>query len=788
MVFACTSQFVLSQENDGVVSFDLPVRNSQMFNRFAINPTFSFVREQYKYASIFNKREWVQFNDAPLTYLASYSGRFAENIGAGIGVFQQNYGVLTTFGGILNFAYNARLNRDNNFTFGLNIGAYSSGINDGNVVTNFPDPSLQNIPSNFLVTINPGINYGTAFLDFGVSVNNLFAYNISSSEMLKDDQNQSLQAHVMYTGYMSSRGFFDDARFSGLIRSEFMQDETILSANAMVYVPKGLWFQAGYNTLYGASGGVGINITKEIAIEYNFETAFGDLVDFGPSHEITLAYRFKSSRFFDYSRQDEVSGLISTDRKPKRRIVKSSTPKRTIQKPAEKDDSDVLVKAEAEKEAQRLEEEKALKLEEERLAKLEAERLADLKAKQDAEREAKAVEDKKRKEQARIEAAKRAQETAKKQAKEKARLEAERKAKDEETRIAEEKRKKDIEEQKLKAEAEKEAQRIDEERIAKELADKKAKIELEKENQLEEERLAKEKEQQDLIDNPKDELGKALKASQQEEIKQKDLLDKYNKAVDGKNENLRNLKEENDLSEQGIVVKPKEFKSVTKENNELKSIKVELDDIIISREQKINELEKLYEDMYEADTIVNQTVMLYYKKEIQRLKTEQGNANDIKLDLENKLEEIQIAIEFEKRRRIKRAEFNNEEERYTEDRATLENLKESTEVTNSILSEEDFDFGIEQSNNIQILKNVNYIESGFYMVLAVHTDKEKRDEFLTKIIASGVSNIDFFYDVNTSQYYIYLKTFNNIQEANNALKNKATKSYNSKMTIIKIEN
>ena len=81
MVFACTSQFVLSQEDDGVVSFDLPVRNSQMFNRFAINPTFSFVREQYKYASIYNKREWVQFNDAPLTYLASYSGRFAENIG-----------------------------------------------------------------------------------------------------------------------------------------------------------------------------------------------------------------------------------------------------------------------------------------------------------------------------------------------------------------------------------------------------------------------------------------------------------------------------------------------------------------------------------------------------------------------------------------------------------------------------------------------------------------------------------------------------------------------------------
>ena len=78
--------------------------------------------------------------------------------------------------------------------------------------------------------------------------------------------------------------------------------------------------------------------------------------------------------------------------------------------------------------------------------------------------------------------------------------------------------------------------------------------------------------------------------------------------------------------------------------------------------------------MYEADTIVNELVMLYYKKEIAELKKEQRNANDIKLDLENKLEQIQIGIEFEKRRRIKRAEYDNEEERYAQDRATLKNL------------------------------------------------------------------------------------------------------------------
>ena len=94
------TQQLYSQE-DGVVAFKIPVRNSLKFNRHFINPTFSFVREQNKYISFNNKREWVQFDDAPQTYLFGYSGRFRENIGVGLTMFQQNYGVLTTFGGVL---------------------------------------------------------------------------------------------------------------------------------------------------------------------------------------------------------------------------------------------------------------------------------------------------------------------------------------------------------------------------------------------------------------------------------------------------------------------------------------------------------------------------------------------------------------------------------------------------------------------------------------------------------------------------------------------------------------
>ena len=209
VIFFCFVQMLHAQQEDGVVAFTLPVRNSLKFNKYAINPTFSFVREQNKYLSFTNKREWVQFENAPQTYLFSYSGRLAENTGVGIGLFQQNYGVLTTFGGVINYAYNAVLDRDSNLTFGMNLGFYKSGVNEGNVITNFSDPSLQNIPSNMLITLNPGINYGTTFFDFGVSLNNIVTYNLKTSQILEENPEQSIQGHIMYTGYVDNRGFFD---------------------------------------------------------------------------------------------------------------------------------------------------------------------------------------------------------------------------------------------------------------------------------------------------------------------------------------------------------------------------------------------------------------------------------------------------------------------------------------------------------------------------------------------------------------------------------------------------
>ena len=721
LIIFCFVQMVFPQEDDGVVSLDLPIRNSLVFNRYAINPTFSFVREQNKYFNISNKKEWTQFENAPETYIASFSGRFSENVGAGLAVFQQNYGVLTTFGGLLNFAYNVKLNTDSNLTFGLNVGAYKSGINMSNVITNFDDPALQNVPSNFLLTVNPGINYGTEFLDFGVSVNNLVLYNLESSMLIEDNPKQGIQAHVMHTGYFNGRGFFDDTKFTTILRSEFRKDETIISGLAMINVPKGLWLQLGYNNVYGVSGGIGLNITKQIALEYNIEKSIGELVEFGSSHEITLAYRFIAKKKYVYSGDEKVSGLFS-----KKRNAVAEMSQEELEGIRER--------------AVKRRKQAKLDIEDEEKSKLEAEAQAKI------DTEEKSIQE----------------------AESKARLIAEKKAKEE-------------------VEAEKKAKERDVAQV-KLLAEQKAKEEADAQVKL----LAEQKAKEDLVANPNDKLGKSLKEvtkltddSKAEQLK---LLKEFDDIITIKDKDLKDLKEENDLSDKGITVKPRPFKSVTAENNALNTIMSDLDNVIINRNDKIEQLQQLNDERSKVAGFKADEVTVYYKKEIKRLQSEQLSAVNTKTTLESRLEIIRLATEYEKRRRIKRAEFDNEDDRYSQDRAMLQNIKRTTELSNTPLKAEDFDFGEDQGSNIKILKNINNVESGYYLIIAVHNDVKKRNDFVTKVVASGRTNIDYFYDLNTSKYYIFYDKFDSINQANEAMKSKGSRVYNIKMSLVKIEN
>jgi hypothetical protein len=48
--------------------------------------------------------------------------------------------------------------------------------------------------------------------------------------------------------------------------------------------------------------------------------------------------------------------------------------------------------------------------------------------------------------------------------------------------------------------------------------------------------------------------------------------------------------------------------------------------------------------------------------------------------------------------------------------------------------------------------------------------------------------VNFFYDANSSKYFIYYDSFETIEAAKKALNSKGSLPYNGKMSIVKIEN
>ncbi len=295
----------------GVLPTDIPTHNLVKYNRFYFNPTFSLVRENKKSINVYNKTQWAGFNDNPQTYLINYTANFDEKTGVAIGLHQQNEGIYRYFGGIANFAYNLELNDDMNFTFGLNLGFSQSGIKSNidaatSIVLNngveVSDPVILNYENSSVFQLTPGINFNYAEFDVGVSVVNLAAYNLSASELLTD--NMAFTGHLMYTTSLERRS---DKTIRGMVYANMLPEsdsETQLESNSnlryggnvIVELPELGWAQAGYNSFYGASLGIGGNVTSNVSIGYTYEMGLGDTSDFGSTHEVGLAYNFATEK------------------------------------------------------------------------------------------------------------------------------------------------------------------------------------------------------------------------------------------------------------------------------------------------------------------------------------------------------------------------------------------------------------------------------------------------------------------------------------------------------------
>lgn len=279
-----------------VLTFNIPYQNNLMYNRFLVNPSFSFVREDETYVSLYHRNQWVQFDDSPKVYMLSYTGRFSDRAGLGFGIYKQNIGVISNFGGIGNYSYNVRIKENMNLTIGFNIAYYNSGIDKAKAITGEPDPRIIEMQNNSLLSIKPGVNLSYKNFDFGIYAENFVDYDFRSAGMAKDYANKTYSGHLFYSHKLQAmKNLFENSEVKLGVRARSSEEFGFgLGGSALVNFPRMGWVQTSLDDFYGIGIGVGFHFTKRLSLGYTYESTVKEgLSNLGPSHEITMVFVVK---------------------------------------------------------------------------------------------------------------------------------------------------------------------------------------------------------------------------------------------------------------------------------------------------------------------------------------------------------------------------------------------------------------------------------------------------------------------------------------------------------------
>lgn len=289
----CLSK-VSGQEESPFVSYDVPSQNLLKFNRFLINPTFSTVREDKSYINLLHRNQSVSFDDNNQDYFLSYSGRVNDRSGLGLSLYTQREGLISNYGVMANYAYGIKLSEKSNFTFGANLAYYNSGFDRNRANALDPnDPALNGLQDSNLLSFQPGFNISFGKFDFGIFAENLFDYNLKTSETITEFGDKTFSGHLQYTHqFENANGILEAGRLMPLARVRTIgSEELVLGGSLILDLPKLGWLQGGYDSFYGASAGIGFNINRRLSLGYTMEKGMSNNFDnFGLTHEISFAY------------------------------------------------------------------------------------------------------------------------------------------------------------------------------------------------------------------------------------------------------------------------------------------------------------------------------------------------------------------------------------------------------------------------------------------------------------------------------------------------------------------
>ncbi|MBT8182699.1 MAG: PorP/SprF family type IX secretion system membrane protein [Eudoraea sp.] len=278
--------------------YDFRQHNLTEFNSSLLSPVFSLDRNDPQSVALWTRWQWQGIDANPTTLFFNYTRKLNEESAIGGGFLQHNTSVFVNKGGVLNYAYKFVLNPSTQITLGVNVIGYQRELAEPFILDpDFDFPQFEE-KSNFILQIAPAVRLQLDAFSFGIAMENLVDRNFTTNE------SNASASGLIYMG-LASYDFpitvFGDTSSSyirpTLYYKRLPDFDNQIGFNTFFSTPK-FWAQAGYNSFYGISTGVGGRFFKKLSL--------GALVEFGtssdlkgedPSFEIVTAFSFGKQVF-----------------------------------------------------------------------------------------------------------------------------------------------------------------------------------------------------------------------------------------------------------------------------------------------------------------------------------------------------------------------------------------------------------------------------------------------------------------------------------------------------------
>ncbi|VXC31592.1 PorP/SprF family type IX secretion system membrane protein [Maribacter litoralis] len=259
-----------------VLPTDFRQQNLTEYNGSLLNPAYSLDRNNPSSVAFWARWQWQTYDGDPTSLFLNYTAKLNDVSAAGVGFFQHNTGIFLNTGAALNYAYNIELSEKVFLGVGMNVFAFQQKLADDRFFV--PNPIQTTAENDFILQMAPGINLNIDRFNIGLVSENLFDYNFTTNERNTSPDDRMFQALVSYDFPVSILSTDNNSVIRPMVYYRTipgLDDQvgltTLLTTNKY-------WVQAGYNSFYGLSGGIGGRFFKRLS--------FGALVEVGTSSDL----------------------------------------------------------------------------------------------------------------------------------------------------------------------------------------------------------------------------------------------------------------------------------------------------------------------------------------------------------------------------------------------------------------------------------------------------------------------------------------------------------------------